>query len=74
VASWGVCRGMTRDVTWCCQLVEKLGEHLKGKESDKDIRQGITKGFVELNEMVRVPPSPDGNQSPHSGRLVSRGV
>jgi hypothetical protein len=35
------------------QLVEKLGEHLRGKETEKDIRAGITRGFLELNDMVR---------------------
>ncbi len=35
------------------QLVEKLGEHLRGKETEKDIRTGITRGFLELNDMVR---------------------
>jgi hypothetical protein len=35
------------------QLVEKLGEHLKGKITESDIKQGITRGFVELNEQVR---------------------
>jgi hypothetical protein len=43
------------------QLVEKLGEHLKGKdkEKEKDIKHGIIRGFVELNEQVSrsCPPS-----------------
>lgn len=34
------------------KLVEKLGEHLKGKETEKEIRSGIVRGFVELNEQV----------------------
>jgi len=33
--------------------VEKLGEHLKGKEKDKDIKTSIIRGFTELNEQVR---------------------
>lgn len=36
--------------------MEKLGQHLRGKETESDIRAGITRGFLELNDLLHSCP------------------